>query len=464
MILKNGKVYRKGNLRNGSILINRGKIEAILESTPNLSLTSLRNNNEDGKEMDCKGKIILPGIIDIHSHLRDMGQQKKETFETGTKAAILSGITTVFTMPNTKPPAINSKIVKQWMDAAKGRIYTDVAFIGGVPLEIDEDEIKSMKKLGILGLKIYPHAPLNGIDWTLVKNIQKLLKISSQLKIPIFIHPAWPQKARTVDQIREKFKNSSLTSLEVHDILNPISGELRFINHIIKNYYKFIKTNDVRPDDYPIIHMCHVSSKEGYRALKRANSFAMGLKITFEITPHHMLLSNKLSLDKDSYGKVLPPLRTPKHSHFLYEEYRKGNVFLMGTDHAPHSLKEKSEEFFKAPSGFPGFETYPLLMLERVYTDAVSMSSHVRCVSENPAHVFNLTNKGSITEGFTADLMIIKKTSPYPIKSKNFHTKAKFTPFENYTTSVRIENTFLNGHEINGEQYNHEGKIINPFE
>ena len=142
MILKNAKIFNEGLIRTGIILISNGVI-AKIKFNPDLEdYKSLIEINQDGKELDCNNRLILPGIIDIHSHLRDMGQSEKETFHTGTKAAAYSGITTVFNMPNTKPPAITENQVKLWMEAAQNEIHVDVGFISGVPKGIDEAEIK----------------------------------------------------------------------------------------------------------------------------------------------------------------------------------------------------------------------------------------------------------------------------------------------------------------------------------
>ena len=150
MILKNAKIYSEGLIRKGILLINNGVIAEIKFKQKDKDLETVVKKNQDGKEIDCENKLILPGIIDIHSHLRDMGQSEKETFLTGTKAAAFSGITTVFNMPNTIPPAITSDQIKLWMEKAESNIYVDVGFIAGVPKEINEDEVKLIIDLGII--------------------------------------------------------------------------------------------------------------------------------------------------------------------------------------------------------------------------------------------------------------------------------------------------------------------------
>ena len=132
----------------------------------------------------------------------------------------------------------------------------------------------------------------------------------------------------------------------------------------------------------------------------------------------------------------------------------------IGTDHAPHTKKEKDEEYSRAPSGFPGFETYPLVLLDKVCNFELSLDLFVKIASENPAKVFNIKNKGYIKEGYDADLIIIDKIHEYPINPNNFKTKAKFSPFENILSRVQIWKVFLKGYEINQEDFNPKGEII----
>lgn len=460
MILKNAKIFSEGLVHKGAILINNGIIVEVKYTPDEKDYKKLFEKNDGNKVLDCKNKLILPGIIDIHSHLRDMGQSDKETFFTGTKAAAYSGITTVFNMPNTKPPAISGEQVKIWMEKAQNNINVDVGFIAGVPKEIDENEIKKIMELGAIGFKIYPLNPLNDIDWDNTENIQKILNISSTYQIPLFIHAAFSISDKEKDRILNEFKVQEYNTLELHDRLNPVEMEEKYIEFVIENYKKHININRLNPKNYPIVHFCHVSCIQGYLAIQKALKSEHSLKISFEITPHHLLLSHEIILNENNYGKVLPPLRSSEHSQFLFNELREDKVSLIGTDHAPHTSKEKSQDYLDAPSGFPGFETYPLMILNNVFNYNLSLENFVKISSENPAKIFNLKNKGFIKEGYDADLMIIDKVSKFPIRSQNFKTKAKFSPFENCNSAVQIWKVFLRGTEINNENIISNGKII----
>jgi len=460
LILKNAKIYSNGLVRKGALLINNGIIETIISDNSGEPINEIIKKNSDDKVIDCEEKLILPGIIDVHSHLRDMGQSEKETFETGTKAAAFSGITTVFNMPNTVPPAITSDQVKKWMEKAEDNLHINVGFIAGVPKDINNEEIFNIIDLGVIGFKIYPLKSLNEVDWMDPLNMQKLLFISHKFQIPIFIHPDWPIYENEKKLVIEDWIIEKHPFLYFHNNMYPVLMELAYVNFVIENYYKILADNDIEPEEYPIVHFCHISSRDSYSLIKMALQKKENLKITFEVTPHHLLLSWKIKLDNPAFGKVLPPLREEEHPSFLFKEFNEGNIKIIGTDHAPHTLEEKAQEPPHAPSGFPGFETYSLLLLDLVSKYQLSLENFVQAASENPAKTFNLNNKGFIKEGFDADLIIIDKVDEYALNPQLFKTKAKFSPFKDYKTTVKIWKVFLKGIEINRDDAEPTGVII----
>ncbi len=460
MILKNAKIYSEGLIQSGEILITNGIIHKIEFNPDEKKIKDLVNKNHNDMVIDCENKLILPGIIDIHSHLRDMDQSEKETFLTSTKAAAFSGITTVFNMPNTKPPAITSNQIKLWMQKAKNNIYVDVGFIAGVPKSIDNNEIKKIIDLGVIGFKVYSIGDLSEIDWNNPENLYKLFNISSSYQIPIFIHALSPLSLEEKEQINQEFHQNRYTFLEYHDKLNPVKAEEQYVQFVIDNYLGYITDFHLDPKSYPIIHFCHISCTESFLIIQKVLTKDKNLKITFEVTPHHLILSNKILISNTNFGKVLPPLRNEDHPKFLFNELKKGTIKLIGTDHAPHTIEEKFFKFDKAPSGFPGFETYPLVLLHKVFNFEFSLESFVRIASENPAKIFNLNKKGFIKEGYDADLLIVDKGPIYNINPQNFKSKAKFSPFEKYSTSVYIWKVFLRGIEVNIDNSIPNGKII----
>jgi len=458
LLLHNAKIYFEGLIRKGAILISEGRIQS-LEFTPDeATLEIIREKNGDHQEIDCQGKLVLPGIIDIHAHLRDLGQSEKETFRSGTQAAACSGITTVFNMPNTQPPAISASQIKEWMERAENNIYVDVGFIAGVPKDINEPEIEKIINLGVIGFKIYPLSSINGIDWTNAENLQKILKISSTYQIPFFIHADWPLSSQEREKIKNKAEKTEIPILYLHDELYPVENEAKYVKFVLDNYILTISKYNLRRNKYPIIHFCHISNQYSFFNIKNLLEINPNYKISFEVTPHHLLLSREISLINPLFGKVLPPLREKEHPEYLYSELKKGNIHLIGTDHAPHTIGEKSKSYEEAPSGFPGFETYPLMILDKVCKYDLSLEQFVKVSSQNPANIFGLEGKGNIKIGNCADLMIVDKVEDYPIQPENFRTMAKFSPFESSTTCVQIWKVLLKGQEITLEDL--KGEVI----
>jgi dihydroorotase len=460
MILKNAKIFQRDILSRGTLLIEHDIIKTIKLNPSKKDDKELTNLNQDGRVIDCKNKIIIPGIIDCHTHLRDMGQEEKETFRTATRAAAYSGIITVFNMPNTIPPAISSEIVKNWKKKAENSIFVDVGFISGVPNQLNQNEIKKIIDLGIVGFKIYPHSPISNLDWTNKANFQLLLNVSAKYQKSLFIHPQWPIDEQKRGEIFEDYMFRHSNLLKLHDKLYPCKSEVHFIKFALKNYAEFIKSSHVEPKNYPSIHFCHISCIQSYNLIKDTLRENSKFKITFEVTPHHLLLSNETHLSTPSIGKVMPPLRNKKHSKFLFEQFFSNNLEVIGTDHAPHTIQEKSQDFFEAPSGFPGLETYPLVLLNQITRYKLSLANFVKVASQNPARIFNLEKKGFIKEGYDADLLIIDKISDYKINPTKFHTKSKLSPFENFITNIEIWKVFLRGIEINRDAAPPIGKIL----
>ncbi len=460
MILKNARIYSDEELKLGSIYISDGKFKKIIfHSQEN---DAHFEDITDNDIIDCKKKILLPGIIDVHSHLRDLGQSEKETFITGTRAAAASGITTAFDMPNTIPPAITSHDVEKWMDAARNNIFIDIGFIAGVPEKINQEEFEKIINLGVMGFKIYPHSPLSKIDWINPKNIEQMLYLTSKYNIPLFIHPQMPIKN---SEVNGKFENGIIQKRAPLKLFNEIySGDIEknFIDYFQKHYERFI-INNKNISVYPHIHFCHVSSKEALYILLNARFEVSLLNFSFEVTPHHLLLNNDMKFEKDSYAKVLPPLRDELDRNYIYQNLENGNIDLIGTDHAPHTIEEKSRPFIEAPSGFPGFETYPLLLLEKVLNSDLQLKTFIKCSSEMPAKLFGLKYKGFIKEGLDADFYLVEKVDPYTIDPEKFYSNAKFSPFKGFKTTVKISGVYLRGQEIyDGENVlsNKRGQII----
>ena len=346
------------------------------------------------------------------------------------------------------------------MDQALNNIFIDVGFIAGIPRDFDSNEIKNILNLGVIGFKIYPHNPISNIDWKKKENLKKVLKLSSEFNKTIFIHPECPLSDKKKQKIIEDFSLHNNDYLDLHDKLSPVKAEADYVEFVLAEYDRFISENNNNIESYPIIHFCHISCKQSYLLIQDFLKKNSTFKISYEVSPHHLLLTKRLNLNNVNFAKVDPPLRNEEHSKFLFNELREGRVNLIGSDHAPHSLEEKSGNFLEAPSGFPEFETFPLILLSKVFKSELPLEYFVQATSEAPSLLFNLSDKGFIQEGYDADLIIVENVKEYLIKPNNFFSKAKYSPYENIKSSVKIWKVILRGKEINIKNSLPSGKII----
>lgn len=375
-----GRAFVKGRLSNWCIGIEDGKI------------TQVAKNLRGDEHKDFGDLLILPASIDPHVHFRDPGLTKKEDFSTGTLAAAFGGVGCVLDMPNTVPPAVNKRDLLGKKEAIARKAWVDYGlFAGCVPGSKIED--------------MAPHAV--GFKLFMGSSTGKL-QVTDEAEI-----------ARTAYQVKATGKVLSVHAeddnlilkgeenrLEDHMRNRPAKAEVTAIERLAKL--------DCR------INVCHVSSAEGLAALEEK-------PFTKEITAHHMLLDR--SDERGPYAKVNPPLRTKDDRLALMQAFIGGKFDMIGSDHAPHTIEDKEQEFDAAPSGMPGVETTVPMMLAMVKKGSLPLEVLVKAMAERPAEIFGL-NKGFIEEGRDADLIVVDPRSMSGIKVNNLHSKCGWTLYE----------------------------------
>ncbi|MHA1694402.1 MAG: dihydroorotase [Candidatus Helarchaeota archaeon] len=402
--LINCKIVLRNRIFEGGLSINNSKI---------IKIGKVSNLIKSNKIIDIKNKFIIPGLIDTHVHCRDMELSYKEDYYTATAAAIHGGITTILDMPNTKPPTISVQTLKNKVKVAEKKILCNVGFYSGIPK--DFSELDEMKKIGIFGIKLLLNNPITNYNYNDINSFKKLINKCSEKGITILIHPEFK---KYVDEKSKTIKNNNDISffLKIHDNTN----EYRTIDTII-NSCKEINGH---------IHFCHLSISDDIDLLTKYKNSGNIMKISSEVTPHHLFLSDKDLYEKGTYAKMLPPLRPSPNQENLLKALKSGIIDVIGTDHAPHSIKEKKLNFLDAPSGIPQLETVLPIFLTKINQNEFDIFNLCRSFAENPAKLFNIKNKGVISEGYDADLVIIDLKSEYKINSDRFFSKAKFSPFD----------------------------------
>lgn len=422
-ILERGIVIVDGIEVVRSVTIDAGIIEGIYEpgSEPPAS-----------ERISCEGLYILPGVIDIHVHMRDLEQDDKEEFSTGTMAAAAGGVTTVVDMPNSVPPTITHKDLEEKIAIATEKRYVNVGFYAGIPSKIRHVEKRLIPQ--ILGFKVYPHTPLTeGTHYTRVR-LRECMKLSAEYGIPLLFHPASAEidaKPKTHDDF-----------FQLHSCENEVESLKQFL--------------EIKAEFYESrLHVCHVSCGTTARILleHRAED-----TLTAEVTPHHLFLTGGEFSHDDGRAKMLPPLRSPYDNEALLQGLSSTcGIDCVVSDHAPHETFEKRLPFRDAESGIPGLETLLPLMLTAVFEDKISWLDYLRVCSSGPARILGITGKGVIAKGYDADITVVSREN-WEIRGRDFHSKAKITPFEGQNVKARPVITIVGGEVV----YSYGGFFADP--
>jgi dihydroorotase-like cyclic amidohydrolase len=467
-LIKNVHIYSESKIIEGFLLINSGKIVKIAAGTPDT--ITIKNSEE---VIDGKGGLLLPGFVDIHVHFRDLEQAQKETLETGSLAALSGGVTTVFAMPNTQPPLSNPKAIEQYRNLPR-KLYCNIGLYANVTKGFSPTQLSELVNLGIYGLKIYPggtssELPLEWDDqWKQFGNIDRLatesekfltkvphsyenwknlLQLAKKFDLPLLFHPELPY---TNDEMDLKFKQilndeKSFRNVKNHQLIahNLIHNLAHNENAHLEMIMAFICNSFPNPQDSPKIHFCHLSSVTSLNFLSSYRK--KGYPISFEVTPHHMLLNHSTTFQKEGYAKVLNPLRSPIEQQKMWERVQDGKIDLIATDHAPHTLEEKSQMFNLVPSGFPSVDVASRILLTNVFDFQLAMDKFVHYYSTRPAELFGLSHKGKIAPLYDADLVLVEKIPPVPLKASESKSLAKWSPYEGMKLKAKIAKVWLNG-------------------
>ncbi|MBD3228106.1 MAG: amidohydrolase family protein [Candidatus Lokiarchaeota archaeon] len=418
--LINGKIVKDNEIIDAGISIREGKIVKISKE-PNIFKAD--------RTINLKNKIILPGMIDLHVHCRDLELSYKEDFYSATAAAIHGGVTTILDMPNTNPPSISVEILNKRKKMAEKKILCNIGFYSGLPNDLEK--VKELSKCGIFGIKLLLNNPMNAYEYHNKQILREIFNQCSKYGIKILVHPEFHSFIKKQNK-DNKQKNTIQNFLEKHNEKNEYLT--------IKKILKYCQDIDCH------LHFCHLSTSKDIDLISKfKQNKEHKLKISSEVTPHHLFLTQKMVFEKDSLAKMLPPLRKKNNQKSLLEALKIGIIDVIATDHAPHSLDEKKQAFPDAPSGIPNLETTLPILLTQVNKDIMSIFEVCKFYSRIPARLFNLSNKGRVSEKFDADLVIIDPKAEYKINSSDFFSKAKFSPFDGLKCSGKPFMTIVQG-------------------
>jgi len=414
-LIKNGRVYDSKNGLDGKydILIEGNK---IFEINKNIK-------NQGYEVVDAEGKIIIPALIDMHTHLREPGYEEKETVKTGCEAAAAGGFSAVAAMPNTKPIADNPAVVehlKLKSEQAAVRVYP----IGSITQDSKGEtlsEIGTLAKTGVKALSDDGNPVMNS------EIMRRAMEYASAFDLPIIDH--CEDKNLSQDGVMHEGYYSTIFGLKG---IPAAAEEIMVARDIVLAEMTGIH-----------LHIAHLSTEGSLNLVKDAK--ARGVNVTFEVTPHHLLLTDKEVGDYNPDTKVHPPLRSERDKNILVEALKAGEIDVLATDHAPHTFEDKLGEFDYAAFGISGLETaLSLLYHNFIEKEIIDWDELLRMYYYKPGEIMKIESEG-LKQGARADLLVFNPEREWTVKKNEFKSKGKNTPFAGQKLSGKNELTFVGG-------------------
>ncbi len=423
ILLKNGTVIDPKSKKNDvlDVLIDGRKIKKIGKNI----------KDKDSEIVDANGKIITPGLVDVHVHFREPGFEYKETIESGARAAAAGGFTTILMEPNTVPPADSPERVARVLGIAKKtgivNVYTKACLSKGLK-GVRLTDVKALKNAGAVAISDDGN-PVPGN-----KLMNNALKAGKLFNIPVSPHCEESKFYRDQKKLASKKKKPSRYFI----------GATRFAEKPYCLEADFIKRDiALAKETGAKLHVSHVSLAESVKLI--ANAKNDGVAITAEAAPHHLLLTEKDAEKIGTNAKVNPPLRTQKDVDAVKEGLISGTIDIIASDHAPHAMKEKALKWEKAPFGLIGLETTLALVLTHlVKPGLLTMSQAIEKMSAFPAKIFNL-KAGSLAIGSIADIALIDPKKKWTIDSSRFCSKGRNCPFDKWEVQGKAIMTIVKG-------------------
>jgi len=422
LLIKNGHLIDPGAPENTgmSVLIENGEVTAWLrhgEPQP-----------ENCEVFDASGLLVAPGFIDLHVHLREPGQEHKETIATGCAAAVAGGWTSVCPMPNTNPVNDNAAITRYMIEQAERAGLANVFPIGAITKSSDGSELAEMGEMKAAG------AVAVSDDGRPVPNagiMRRAMQYARDFDLPVIDH--CEDKSLSSGGVMHEGKMSLLLGLKG---MPALAEDLDAVRDII-----------LAKETGAHIHIAHVSTKGAIEAIRRAKN--EGIKVTCEVTPHHFTLTDKAVEGYDTNTKMAPPLRSEEHLEAILEGIKDGTIDAIATDHAPHHADEKALEYDRAPFGIPGLETgVGLALTELVHKGIISLERLVEMCSANPARIFHLEKRGSLKPGSIADVTIIDPEMNWTYSNADSRSKSRNSPFDGWNFNGRVVATMVCGRVV----------------
>ncbi|MBC8205861.1 MAG: dihydroorotase [Kiritimatiellales bacterium] len=432
ILIKNADIVNEGVIFSGDVLIRNGRIDRIDSSI----------SAEADIVIDASGKALLPGMIDCHVHFREPGLTQKGDMTTESAAAVAGGVTSVMEMPNTNPPAVTNKRLEEKFSIAAEKMTTNYSFYLGASLN-NLDEIKAVDRANVCGVKVYMGSSTGDM---LVDRIQTLEDLFRECPVNLTAHC---ENAKIITENTKRFREQygDATPFSAHPLIR--SAEACYESS--KVAVELARKYETR------LHILHISTaaeldlfdsrvvRVGTARENECFTEEQGNNITGEACVHHLFFDDSAYDTKGSLVKCNPAIKTAADRDALLKGLVSDRLATIGTDHAPHTLEEKSGTYWSAPSGMPVIQSALPSVLEHFHNEILSLETIAEKIAHSPARIFNVQERGFIREGYWADLVLVDLNRPNPVTKETILYKCGWSPFEGITFRSSVDTTIVSG-------------------
>lgn len=402
------------NQETADVLIQEGKL---------VKIGKIGSSNFAGQIVDLAGKVLCPGLIDMHVHLREPGREDEETVESGADAAMAGGFTSVCPMPNTEPAADNAEVVRFLKERSRP-LLVDLFPIAAVTKNREGEELTEMGELVEAGAVAFSD---DGDPVATSEMLRRAMEYARMFDVPIIEH--CEDKSLTVNGAMHEGAISTRLGLPG---VPAVSEEIMVARDIL--VAEFTKAR---------LHIAHISTAGSVALVRQAKQ--RGVAVTCEVTPHHFTLNHEIVLDYDTNTKMNPPLRTQRDVEAMLEGLQDGTIDVIATDHAPHAIEEKETEYEAAPFGIVGLETALGLVLKELVGKGIMTLPQAICkMTKNPAEILNL-ERGRLRIGVPASLTIFDPKAEWTLDKNRLKSKCKNTPFDSWKLAGKVVGLYNKG-------------------
>ena len=424
ILIKNAKIVNEGTIFEGDLLIENDLIVEIAET--------ISPKSSDCKIIDAEGNYLIPGAIDDQVHFREPGLTHKGDIESESRAAVAGGITSFIEQPNTVPNAVTQELLEQKYQIAADSSFANYSFMMGGTNDNLEEILKTNPR-NVAGLKLFLGSSTGDM---LVDSTDSLEKIFSSTKLLIAVHC---EDESTVKSNLAKYKEQYGDDIpvECHPLIRTEEA----------CYLSSSRTVELAKKTGARLHVFHISTAKELDLFTNKIPLAEKM-ITAEVCIHHLWFSDEDYKTKGNFIKWNPAVKTANDREALWKAVNDGRIDVIATDHAPHTLEEKSQVYTKAPSGGPLVQHAVVAMFEAYHQGKITIEKIVKKMCHNPASLFKIEKRGFIKVGYYADLAIVNAGLPWSVKKENILAKCGWSPFEGTTFDAKVLKTWVNGQAV----------------